>query len=321
MTGGPEEVWRRDTMRRTIDRIAGCTLAVGASLTTAAVSGGCITPEDQVVTASAETINATSAALGAGTLLWANGTYGAGCVSRSGNWSVRISGSDPMDNAALSVLQNNTACVLTLTGLVADQAYTASPSINMTTSYQGSASAFAPASGGSLSFYGNAALSASTFASNFVVTILYSDNPNPGTGAVTGGYASVSATSSATSVASPNYTLDLTTGALTVLTDVNYVVQSVSGTANLVQGTITGGGYFVDQGTLPASPTFAQLDTAYTAATKTAMSGSNPQTIPASAFGLSGVDLTTSAVRTIVIQRVVSGVPAYQTFKITVSHP
>ena len=127
----------------------------------------------------------------------------------------------------------------------------------------------------------------------------------------------MTSTSSTTSGSSPNYSLDLKKGAFAItVSDTTSSVQSSTGTANLVQGTITGNGYYVDQGTLPSNPTFAQLDTAYAGAATTAISGS-PVQIPASAFGLTGVNLTSSVVRTIVIQRNVSGGHSYQTFAVT----
>ncbi len=224
-----------------------------------------------------------------------------------------------MDYPDLSVVMNNTACVLTLTAIYADQKYTATPSLALTTSYQGSAASFAPSGGGSVSFYANAYLGSASFGSTFTVTVLYSDDPNAATGALAAGYAAVSATSATTSGSSPNYTLDLTSGAFTAtVSDTTSSVQSVAGTANLVQGTIAGGGYYVDQATLPSNPSFAQLDTAYGIATTTTISGT-PVQIPASAFGLPGANLTTSVVRTVVIQRNVSGVHSYQTFAITFS--
>jgi hypothetical protein len=282
-------------------------------------TGACVSPDDaDAVVASAEPIDRSTQALGTGTLLWANGTYGAGCLTHSGSWSLRISGAAAMDNAALSVVKNNTACVLTLTSLVADQTYAATPSIAMGSSYAGSASAFAPS--GAVNFYANAKLSATTFSSDFVVTILYSDDKRAATGALTAGYASVAATSTATSQTSPNYTLDMATDALAVQTDANYIVTAATGLADLTDGSTTGDGYIVDLGTLATTPTFAQLDAAYTAGSPTTISGANPQ-ITAATFGLVGVDLTTAAVRTIVIRKSVSGVRSFQTFKITFSHP
>ncbi len=305
-------------MRSMKDGLVASLLAIAAS----AGVGGCSSAGPQTLTPTAETIARTSEALTSGAILWVDGTYGAGCVSRSGSWSLRVSGSATMDNPALSVIQDNTACVLTLTSIVADQTYTAAPSIAMGTSYAGTASSFAPSGGGSLAFYGNAELSSGSFGSNFVVTFVYSDNPSLATGALTAQYVSVTATSTATDINSPNYTLDLVSGALTVNIDANYVVESVSGTVILDNGTITGGAYFVDQGVLGSSPTFSQIDTAYSAASPapTTISGSNPS-VAASALGLVGVNLTSTAYRTVVIQRLVSGVPSYQTFRIAFSHP
>lgn len=281
-------------------------------------AGGCAQDEASVG-GSGMAIEQSSSALTIGTLQWANGTYGAGCVTRSGSWSLRISGSATMDNPALSVVQGNAACVLTLTQLVADQTYIGTPAIALGTSLAGSASAFAP-NASPLAFYANAALSSASFNADFTVTVLYSDDANLKTGAVTSGYASVAATSSATGINAPNYTISL--GSLTVQVDVNYVVQSATGTANLTDGTVTGTTYFVDQGTLGASPTFAELDAAYNAASPapTSISGANPQ-VAASAFGLVGVNLSSTAYRTIVIRRLVTTVPSYETFRIAFSHP
>ncbi len=128
---------------------------------------------------------------------------------------------------------------------------------------------------------------------------------------------SIDPSAGAQSIASPDYTLDL---ALAVEVDANNIVQSVTGTATLIDGSITGGGYYVDQGVLPAHPTYAELDSAQSAATTTAIGGANPS-IAASSFGLDGVDLTTPAVRTVVIQRVVADVRSYQTLAVTFTHP
>jgi hypothetical protein len=301
-------------MKPRINAVLTITLAIATSV----AAGGC-SEEQTSVGATGQAVEQSTAALSVGAMEWANGTYGAGCVARSGGWSLRISGSATMDSPALSVVKNNTACALTLTSIVADQTYIGAPAITLGTSLAGSASSFAPSSG-PLAFYANAVLSSASFASDFVVTILYSDDPNLKTGSVTSGYAVVAATSTATDINSPDYTINL--GSFVVQVDVNYIVQSASGTANLIDGSIAGTSYFVDQGTLGASPTFAQLDTAYNAASPapTSITGANPQ-VAASAFGLSGVDLTSAAHRTIVIQRVVSGVPSYETFRVAFSHP
>ena len=139
------------------------------------------------VQASAEATADTGSALSSGSILWIDGTYGAGCTGRaSGHWSVRVSGMATMDYAALTVVQNNTPCVLTLTKIIADQTYVAASGIAMTGSYQGTATSFTPSGGGGISLYANAYLSTTTFASSFVVQVLYSDNPNLNTNPLAG---------------------------------------------------------------------------------------------------------------------------------------
>jgi len=289
------------------------TVAHLALVAVAATAGTCGNASDPAAVGAS--VEVTYEALSANTIQWIDGTYGVGCADRSGAWSVRVSGGVTMDYPALSVVKNNTACVLTLTKVVADQSYTGSPAIALTTSYAGSASTFTGDAG--VGFYANAQLSSASFASSFTVSLVYSDNPNLLTGSLAGAYASVSATSTTAGTASPNYTLDLTTGAFaTTVSATTSSVQSVSGTANLVLGTTAGEGYYVDQGTLPSNPTLSQLDSAYSGATKTTISGS-PVLIPASAFGLTGVNISSAIVRTIVIQHNVSGVHSYQTFAIT----
>lgn len=88
------------------------------------------------VSARAE-VATTTQALTAGSVTSVNGTYGAGCTGRSGSWSARVSGTDPLTYPPLTVVRNNAGCSLTLTSLVADQTYTGSPSIPLATAYQG----------------------------------------------------------------------------------------------------------------------------------------------------------------------------------------
>ena len=274
-------------------------------------------PGTNEVQGQAEIIDRSHQGLTASTVKWVNGTYGVGCIGKaSGSWSARIAGTATMDNAALSVVTNNTACTLTVTTLVADQAYPAAPSIALGSAYANTASSMSV--GGYLRLYGNAKISDPAFASNFVVSFLYSDDPNAVTTGVTSGHSMVSSTSTATSVTSPSYTVDYATDYFTVLTDAANIVTSTSGKLDLIDGATTGTGYVINAGTLASSPTFAQIDAAYTAGTPVAITGANPQ-INASAFSLSGVDLTSPVVRTIIVETVTSGVAAYQTIKITIS--
>jgi hypothetical protein len=102
-----------------------------------------------------------------------NGSYGSGCLGRSGPWSLEIASNAVLDHPALSVLRGNLACVLTLTSLhTTSGTSTAAPPIVLSTSFPVTASAF----GTPLEFYAAAALDDVSFGGNFVLTLLYSDD-------------------------------------------------------------------------------------------------------------------------------------------------
>jgi len=112
------------------------------------------------------------------------------------------------------------------------------------------------------------------------------------------------------SVAAPDYTLELTT--LALLTDAHDSVMAVQGSAELSAGQVLGQRYaIVDAAGLR---TYAEVDSAFASATQLALS---TQSIPAAAFSLHGVDLTTPTRRTLIVANIVSGVPSYQAFEIT----
>jgi hypothetical protein len=115
-----------------------------------------------------------SQALAVGQLASVNGSYGMGCVDRASTWSAEIMMGAPLTAPRLSVLMNNSTCVLTLTELrTLSQVLTASPPMALTTVYKISPSAFA----GTSPFLANARLSAATFADDFVITVLYPGEP------------------------------------------------------------------------------------------------------------------------------------------------
>lgn len=246
-----------------------------------------------------------------------NGTYGAGCISRSGSWSVGLVVNAALANPALSVVSGNTACSLTLTEIVADDTYAITPPIALTGSYQASPSSAAT---GSKAFYVNAKLSSATFTNAFTTTLLYSDTRAAATG-FAASYASVSASGSASAAPAPDYTIDFTTSpALSVIVDAGNVVTSVAGAATLSGATIAGSAYVIDAGTLSASPTFAEVDAVYAAGSPTTISGATTQ-IAAAAFSLVGADLDTATARTVIVRAVTSSVPSYQIIRVTFSPP
>jgi len=271
---------------------------------------GCAAREDDgVVVATAK------AALTDGSVKAINGTYN-GCLGRTGAWSVRVGGSEPLDHDALSVVKNDVGCQLLLNEIVTSQTYTAAAPLPLTTSYQAFAVAFH--AGAAFAFSANAKVDGDAFASDFQITLLHAADPSAANaGAVTSTYASVASSAVSTVVAAPSYTISLTSGvALSVQMNAASVVTASAGSASLTDGATLGTSYVVDQGTLPASPTYADVVVASLGGTTRTISGANP-TIPASDFGLVGANLTTAVTRTVIVQRVVGGVAGYQLFKVT----
>jgi len=140
-----------------------------------------------------------------------------------------------MTNAPLTVVLNDTVCVLTVTAIMSTTGviWTASPSFALTGSYQVSPSWF-----NTNTFYANAKLSAVGFAADFVISVLYSDDQNLATGANTATLQAEVATATAAAVPAPNYTISL--AGIAITTDVNDVVFSQSGTAALTAGSQVG---------------------------------------------------------------------------------
>ncbi len=275
---------------------------------------GCGSPPPAEVQARPEIVNRAGGALATASLKWLNGTYGPSCVSRSGSWSLDLGGtSGVMDYPALSVVRSNAGCELSVTALVADATYTATPALALTSTYGGSASAFAKP-GERPSFYGNAKLGSSSFDGNFVLSLLFSGDSSGQTGSTSGSYATSTATSSSSAVAPPDYGFDLTGVAYEY--DINKVITQVSGGVALTDRNYPGDSYVVDAGTLGATPTFADYDAAYTSGTKTTISATNP-TVDTSKLLSVGTNVSSPVVRTIVIRRVVEGVVAYQAIRVT----
>jgi hypothetical protein len=255
-------------------------------------------------------VDRTTQALTSGQLESVNGTY-MSCSHRvdGSAWSIGIGNGGTLDNAELSVILNDTNCVLTMTSLhTSAGVIDAVPAIVLTTSYQSAPSAF----GNPVEFYANAKLDSVSFANEVVLTLVYSDDSSLATRSSTAGFAVVSSTATAQSVAAPDYALDVS--GLALLTDVNDVVVSAIGSAALTSGSVTGQTYVVvDENSMSTLDTYAELDAAYLAGTAAALTA----TIPAMAFTLAGDDLTTSQIRTLIIANTSHGVASYQALAIT----
>ncbi|MDP9034557.1 MAG: hypothetical protein M3O50_07095 [Myxococcota bacterium] len=279
-----------------------------------ASGGGCATsPVDETISARTEIIDRSAQALTASTLLWANGTY-TGCTSaaHTGNWSARISGVAPMDYTALTVVKNDTGCVLTLTQLVGASPYKGT-AIALGSSYAVSGSAFstflADGAVNPILFYTNAKLSSVLYAADFTLTILVSDNLADSSSPTSATYATVTSSGNgASAVPAPNYTAAF--GSLSITTDVNQAVQTATGTVALNAGSQAGETYVVDANQSLGS-TFAAIDTAYGAGTPVAVAA----TIPVASFTLGSATLPT--VRNLIVLHTANNVKAYQIVRIT----
>ncbi|MBA3545671.1 MAG: hypothetical protein H0T76_04240 [Nannocystis sp.] len=238
-----------------------------------------------------------------------NGTYGAGCTNRSGAWSLEIEVGATLDNDPLSVVLNNDACVLTMTELhTIDGALAAVPAVVLTTSYNVIPSAFDDP----VAFYGNAKMSSVSFASDFVLTVLYSDDPSLATDDNTATFEVIQASAMGDSVAAPDYLIDI--DGINAVTDADQVVVSATGSVALTAGLVSGQTYVVVDAS--GLDTYAELDAAYLAGSPAAVGAS----VPAADFTLVGEDLDALPKRTLIIANIEGAVASYQAFEITF-HP
>lgn len=128
---------------------------------------GCLDQED--VGGQVEVIDDRAETLLEGSLESVNGLYGAGCINRSGPWSVEIMPGATLDEPELSVIRKNTACVLTLTELhTSGGIFTAVPAIVLSTTYKAMASSFGE-------FSANAKVDSLSFVDDVNLTIPFSD--------------------------------------------------------------------------------------------------------------------------------------------------
>ncbi len=299
---------------RTHSVLAGLLALSGAAITTACTvdksRSGDVHAHPRLITM--------SQALAANTLTSMHGSYSAGCTARnSGSWTLTISGT--AGNDELSVVEDNTDCVLTLTSVKANATTyvpTSPSSIALDGTFKETAVAFYQQGGNSdvVEFYGNAKLDPADFSSDFGLVFKSSDEINDVDGGQHDALVSVAGAQQASTIEAPNY--EYASG----------IVYSENGDAGVtgatgsVTLTLPQGGYaanyyrIVDGSSLGASPSFNQVDDAFRAGSATAMPSS-----PAS-FTWEQLGLTNGAVlpmeKTIIVQRIDSAtnVVSYQTF-------
>ncbi len=215
---------------------------------------------------------------------------------------------------ALVVVKNDTACTLAITSIVADTTYLGTPAVAIGTSYNGSASSFSTTAMGPVAFYANALASSLTFAADFSLTVLFSDNIASVTPSTSATYASVMSTSNGTTqVVSPDYTVSF--GSFGITTDINQYVQTATGSVTVTAGSNAGEFYIINT-SQSLGGSFAAIDAAYLAGgTPVAVTAS----IAASAFSLAPGAGTVHLpiVRNVIVAHTVSGVSSYEVIRIT----
>ncbi len=265
-----------------------------------------------------------TSALSLGSLLEVNGVYGNNCLQRSGSWSVGIAGFSGLTNSELSVIKNDTACELSLSSLrigtvMTNSLYAPSSNLALGSSYAANGDALRDDPMNPIAMYLNARITPDlSFASDFTIQMVYSDDPRLTTGTKAATFGITSSTVSAGSVTPPDYTLSLTNLAIEV--DAGDVVLSVSGTADLTDVMTTGQAYAITSTSLGATPSIAAVEADFAAAMQYSITGANP-TIAASRFNLVNADLTSGVTRNLIIQNLVSGTASYERFLITFNKP
>jgi hypothetical protein len=288
----------------------------------AAASTGCTAASDDgAVKSRVDVINQTKSALSAASITSISGLYAGSCDGRDAagfdNWTISMSGGPAADE--LSVRKNDSDCVLTIVNIVtAGGTFIGNPAIALSTAdtYKNTPSAFKlPA--GPLAFYGNAKIDALSFSADFTISLLVSDAPRASDQGNKGAtFATQSGTVAAGTVPASAYTVSF--ASFGVAKDVNNVVQSVSGYAQLAEGSVTGQDYAIHAGALNGSSAFADVDAAFAgASTRGLLSDLTSLRLPASGFGLGALDLDNSPQRTVIVRNTDQGVSSYQLLMIT----
>lgn len=251
-----------------------------------------------------------------GEVLELNGSFGPGCVARSGQWSVATAVVSNTTNPLLDVVRANATCTLTLDSLRIGTSeasailYTADAPISIGTSYQPVGIAFRAMGGGPVMLFGNVRLLPDmSFNSTFMIQAIYSDDPNMVSANVSAAFEVVGSEAVSGAVPAPTYAVDVT--GINLQVDANNVVTAANGSAVLLDQSQVGESYLVtptDFGTLPQ---YADVDAEFSAGIPAAISGANPS-IDITNFGLIGTSLSSPQSRSIIVAHEEAGVRSYQ---------
>lgn len=297
------------------------TNVVSSLLLTVPMLAGC---GEQTVRPTVSLVDRTTKALSLGTFLEVNGDYGAGCTNRSGSWSVGLGAFNNPTNPPLTVVKNDTSCTLSASSVrigavTSNSLYSPASSIQLGTLFASNGSAFAAAMGDPVAFYGNLRVTPDlSFNTDFVIDMVYSEDPSLVSASKLANYAVQSASASAGAVSPPDYSLDLT--GLNLQVDANKIVQSASGSATLNDVSVSGQSYVASTNDLGATPSYAAVDAEFQAGMASAITGNNPM-LAASLFSLGGANLSSGLLRTLIVASDVAGTRSYEVFRITFNAP
>ena len=278
----------------------------------------------QTVNPSVALVDRTVKPLSLGDFLEVNGTYGPDCIDRSGSWSIGIGGFNGLTNPALSVIKNDGGCQLwassiRIGSLGGSNLYAPAANQALSADYAVRAYPFAPSPSAPTAFYGNLRIQPDlSFGSDFTVDVVYSEDPRWASAGVIANYGVQSAGLRTGGVDAPDYAIDLTSFVLQV--DANKVVQSTGGGGVLIAMNTPCQTFIVSTRDLGGAPSFAEVDAEFQTLPAQSLANGNPL-IASDSFLLTGANLATPQVRTVILANTVAGTTSYEVFRITFTAP
>lgn len=297
------------------------TFASAAAMSLAlAGAGGCDQPSAVAVSGNGEAFNRATHQLSFGSILEFSGSYGAGCVARTGQWSVATTALNSMTYPALSVVRNNTACQLSLEMMrigpteAASSMHVADDPIQLGAAFKPVATPFRLMAAGAVTLYANFRVTPDiAFGGDFSIQGMYSDDPTQAAADVSAIYEVVSSSASAADVPPPNYGTDASS--LGLMVDAAKLVTQASGAVQLFDMVQPGESYVISNMDFGTTPSYGDVDLQFSMGTQAAISGNNP-VITAADLNLIGADLNQPLFRSILIAHAVEGVRSYQVIAI-----
>lgn len=272
------------------------------------------------VSGAGEAFNHSGQLLSIGDVLEINGTYGAGCLTRTGGWSVATTMLSSTTNPALDVVRANSDCTLTVNALrigsteASAQTYTADVPFQLGNSFRATGASFRLSPSQPVALYANArVLPDMSFSNDFMIEMIYSADAGAVSANVGAAYEVVTSTAVATGVLAPDYGIDAT--GINLQVDANSMVTAASGAVVLQDMNQLGETYVISATDFGVAPVYGDVDLAYTNGSAQPISGPNPM-IAAAAFNLTGANLVTPLPRSIIIAHEDSGVFSYQVIAI-----